>query len=189
MNAAIALASRGILSVSDLSAIASTLDHRRTVLVLADRSLSPDRVTGVEKVGSNDRLALWHILRWPLILVFALVSFEGIYNYAPDLPPGSHRPWGTPGAVIGVALWVASSYGLRLYLLQVQSYATSYGSVSAVIVLLLWFYLSAFAVVAGGQINSVVSRHIAAHRNRGGARQPSHARPARPAVRGRRGHA
>ncbi len=62
MNAAIALASRGILSVSDLSAIASTLDHRRTVLVLADRSLSPDRVTGVEKVGSNDRLALWHIL-------------------------------------------------------------------------------------------------------------------------------
>lgn len=134
-------------------------------------------------------LALWHILRWPLILVFALVSFEGIYNYAPDLPPGSHRPWGTPGAVIGVALWVASSYGLRLYLLQVQSYATSYGSVSAVIVLLLWFYLSAFAVVAGGQINSVVSRHIAAHPKRGGARQPSHARPARPAVRGRRGHA
>jgi membrane protein len=131
-------------------------------------------------------VALWHILRWPLILVFVLVSFEGIYNYAPNLPPGSHRPWGTPGAVIGVGLWVASSFGLRFYLLQVQSYATTYGSVSAVIVLLLWFYLSAFAVVAGGQVNSVISRRIATHGHRGGAKVPG---AGRPGARRRRAHA
>jgi hypothetical protein len=62
MNAAIALASRGILSVSDLTAIASTLDHRRAVLVLADSSLAPDRAAGVKRVTSNARLAVWQIL-------------------------------------------------------------------------------------------------------------------------------
>jgi membrane protein len=109
-------------------------------------------------------VAAWHVLRWPLVLAFVLVSFEAIYNFAPSLGARAHRPWGTPGAVIGVSLWLAVSFGLRLYLYEVSSYALTYGSLGAVIVLLLWFYLTAFAIVVGGEVNSVITRQIAAQR-------------------------
>jgi membrane protein len=114
-------------------------------------------------------VAAWHVLRWPLVLAFVLVSFEAIYNFAPSLGARAHRPWGTPGAAIGVSLWLLVSFGLRLYLLEVRDYASTYGSLGAVIVLLLWFYLTAFAIVVGGEVNSVIARQIAAPR-RSGAR-------------------
>lgn len=104
----------------------------------------------------------WHVFHWPLVLFFVLVSFEVIYNFAPCLPPAA-RAWGTPGAVAGVSLWLAVSFGFRFYLENIQtSYATTYGSLNAVIVLLLWFYLTAFALLAGGEVNSEIFRHRAA---------------------------
>jgi membrane protein len=114
-------------------------------------------------------VAAWHVLRWPLVLAFVLISFEAIYNFAPNLGARAHRPWGTPGAVIGVSLWLLVSFGLRLYLGEVREYSGMYGSLGAVIVLLLWFYLTAFAIVVGGEVNSVIMRQIAALR-RSGAR-------------------
>jgi membrane protein len=106
-------------------------------------------------------VAAWHVLRWPLVLAFMLLAFEAIYNFAPSRSPGARRLWGTPGAVVGVGLWVAVSIGLQLYLGEVESFALTYGSLGAVIVLLLWFYLIAFAIVVGGEVNSVLSRQIA----------------------------
>lgn len=112
-------------------------------------------------------VAVWHLARWPLVLAFVLLAFEVVYNFAPDLGRGP-RYWWTPGAVVGVGLWLAVSFGLRLYLTQVHGYATTYGSLGAVIVLLLWFYLTALALVVGGEVNSVISRQIAALPHRGG---------------------
>jgi membrane protein len=124
----------------------------------------------------------WHLLHWPLVLGFALLSFEAIYNYAPCREAGAPRPWGTPGAVVGVLLWVGASLGLRLYLGNVQSYAAStYGSLGAVIVLLLWFYLTALALVVGGDVNAEISRHPspASRRRAGGRSWPPRRRAAR----------
>jgi membrane protein len=118
----------------------------------------------------------WHTLRWPLVLVVLLLSFEAIYNYAPCLGPGAHRPWGTPGAVLGVGMWLAATFGLRLYLEEVRGYAFTNGSVGAVIVLLLWFYLTAFAIVIGGEINSEIFRQMAGLRKRRPAGAPPVAR-------------
>ncbi len=50
------------------------------------------------------------------MLVFVLVSFEMIYNYAPNLGKSPHRVWWTPGAVFGVTLFLAATWGLRSYL-------------------------------------------------------------------------
>ena len=114
---------------------------------------------------------IWHVVRWPLVLAFVLLSFEAIYNFAPDMGAGGRRRWGTPGAVIGVTLWLAVSFGFRLYLVEVRSYAMTYGSLAAVIVLLLWFYLTALAIVVGGEVNSVIAGYSPAplpHPARGG---------------------
>jgi len=68
------------------------------------------------------------------------------------------------GAVTGVALWLLASFGLRAYLLYFHSYTTAYGSLGAVILLLVWFYLSAFALLMGGEVNSEIGRELDAQR-------------------------
>jgi uncharacterized BrkB/YihY/UPF0761 family membrane protein len=90
-----------------------------------------------------------------------------------------HRVWWTPGAVIGVALWLAITWGLRLYLGQFGAINKAYGSLGAVIVLLLWFYFSAFALLMGGEINSELARARNELRERQGMPAIGPARPAR----------
>lgn len=103
----------------------------------------------------------WHVLvRWPLIVLFLVVSFEMVYNFAPNLGRKPNRHWVTPGGVAGVALWLLACYGLRLYLAYFRSYTTTYGSLGGVILLLVWFYLTAFAILMGGEINSEIGRQL-----------------------------
>lgn len=85
-----------------------------------------------------------------LILIFAL-----LYNYLPQ-----HRKlswvWVSPGAVIGIILWVILSFSFRLYLSYFDTYDKTYGSLGAVIVLMLWLYLTALVILIGGSINAVL---------------------------------
>jgi membrane protein len=105
--------------------------------------------------------ALWYsILRWLLLLLFVVLSFEIVYNYAPNIK-AQERSWGSPGAVTGVFLWLLASFGLRYYLTYFRSYTTAYGSLGAVILLLVWFYLTAFAILMGGEVNSEIARELA----------------------------
>jgi len=109
-------------------------------------------------------LIAWHLARWLLVPVFLLLSFEMVYNYAPNLGDTPSRQWGTPGAVTGVVLFLGASLGLRLYLAYFESYTKAYGGLGAVILLLTWFYLIAFAIIMGGEVNSEIAREIAERR-------------------------
>jgi membrane protein len=99
---------------------------------------------------------VWTIVQWPIALVFVLTTFNLIYNFAPNLPGA--RSWITPGAFIGVGLWLLVSFAFRVYLSFFDSYSVTYGSLGAVIVLMLWFYLTGVAILIGGEVNSEVSR-------------------------------
>ena len=99
---------------------------------------------------------VWKIVQWPIALGFVLTTFNLIYNFAPDLPQGA-RSWITPGAFVGVGLWLIVSFGFRAYLSFFDSYSVTYGSLGAVIVLMLWFYLTGVAILIGGEVNSEVS--------------------------------
>jgi membrane protein len=132
-------------------------------------------------VGSAFVVA-WQVARWPLVLTFALLSFDSIYNFAPDVAPALRRCWATPGAAVGMSLWLAVTFGFRLYLYEVRGYATTYGSLTAVIVLLLWFYLTALSIMVGGEVNSVISKQIPVLRRRGPRKAaPTRGRAARAA--------
>ena len=100
---------------------------------------------------------VWKIVQWPIALGFVLTTFNLIYNFAPDLPRSEHS-WITPGAFIGVGLWLLVSFGFRAYLSFFDSYSVTYGSLGAVIVLMLWFYLTGVAILIGGEVNSELSR-------------------------------
>jgi membrane protein len=95
---------------------------------------------------------VWTIVQWPIALLFVLTTFNLIYNFAPNLK--SHaRKWITPGAFVGVSLWLAVSFGFRVYLGYFDSYSVTYGSLGALIVLMLWFYLTGVAILIGGEVN------------------------------------
>ena len=97
----------------------------------------------------------WKILQWPIALAFMLLTFALIYFFAPD----SHRKdweWITPGSAIGVVLWLAASFAFKAYLHFFDSYSKTYGSLGAVIVLMLWLYLTGLAVLIGGEVNSEI---------------------------------
>lgn len=95
---------------------------------------------------------VWKIVQWPIALLFVLTTFNLIYNYAPNIPAHARR-WITPGAFVGVGLWLVVSFGFRLYLGFFDSYSVTYGSLGAVIILMLWFYLSGVAILIGGEVN------------------------------------
>jgi membrane protein len=122
-----------------------------------------------QRVGLGTLFAvLWRVLQWLLILVFLFLSVEIVYNYAPNLGH-HHRGWGTPGAVTAVVLWLGASYGYRLYLSYFHAYSKAYGSLGAVILLLVWFYLTGFALLMGGEVNSACA---ATSGRRSGRRAP-----------------
>jgi membrane protein len=95
----------------------------------------------------------WKIAQWPIVLAFMLLAFALIYYFAPDLREQKWM-WITPGAVLGVLLWLLVSFGFRLYLNFFDSYSNTYGSLGAVIILMLWLYLTGVAVLVGGELNS-----------------------------------
>jgi membrane protein len=99
----------------------------------------------------------WKILQWPIVLCFLLFSFGCIYFFAPDLSD-QRWEWVTPGAVVAVVVWLLASFGFRAYLHFFNSYSATYGSLGALIILMLWFYLTGIAVLIGGEINSELER-------------------------------
>src|SRR4029078_8221993 len=92
------------------------------------------------------------ILQWPIALAFMLLSFALIYYFAPDLHDQDWK-WITPGATTGVALWLLISFAFKLYLHFFDSYSKTYGTLGAVIILMLWLYLTGAAMLCGGEVN------------------------------------
>jgi membrane protein len=99
----------------------------------------------------------WTILQWPLVLAFVLLAFALIYYVAPDLKERRRWVWISPGATLAVLLWLLVSFAFRLYLHYFDSYSATYGSLGAVIILMLWFYLTGAAVLIGGEVNSEIT--------------------------------
>jgi membrane protein len=110
----------------------------------------------------------WKILQWPLALAFVLLAFALIYYFAPDVRDQEWQ-WITPGSVVGLLLWLLVSFGFRIYLSFFDSYSNTYGSLGALIILMLWLYLTGAAVLIGGEVNAEIE-HAAAEAGTPGAK-------------------
>ena len=104
----------------------------------------------------------WKIAQWVIALAFIILSYALIYYFSPDVKE-RHWYWITPGSVLGVTVWLAASGALRLYLHFFNTYSRTYGSLGAVIILLLWFYVTGLSFLVGGEVNSEIENAAAEH--------------------------
>ncbi|TCS32610.1 membrane protein [Paucimonas lemoignei] len=117
-----------------------------------------------QKVGLESLfVTLWAWLRLPVALLIASLAIALIYYVAPDVPP--HIPHKfkliTPGSVLAVVIWVLASIGFSYYVQNFGNYNVTYGSIGAIIVLLLYLNLSAAALLYGAEINAIIEGHAA----------------------------
>lgn len=96
------------------------------------------------------------ILSLLIIALVLILMFAVIYSFCPNHVPFTFN-WITPGAIVAIVLWVAFSLIFRLYLQYFDSFAKTYGSVGAIIILMLWLYLTAFVILVGGAINAILN--------------------------------
>jgi membrane protein len=93
------------------------------------------------------------LLRWVPLGVFVLLGLELLYRYAPQRKGAEFR-WVSWGSVAAALLWLLASGFFSLYITYFGNYNATYGSLGAAIILLLWFYWSAYAVLLGGVLNA-----------------------------------
>ena len=99
----------------------------------------------------------WWIAQWPLLAVGLLAAFATLLYFGPDV---DQRRWRfvTPGSLIALLVWLLASGGFALYTNYFGSYNKTWGSLSAVIVTLTWLWLTALALLFGGELNAEVER-------------------------------
>jgi membrane protein len=93
----------------------------------------------------------WKILQWPIIFIMVSASIAFIYQYAPDVD--QEWVWLTPGSVLATMLWLLASLGFKYYVANWGSYTETYGLIGAVMILLLWFYISGLVILIGAEMN------------------------------------
>jgi membrane protein len=97
------------------------------------------------------------LVRWPVLAMLAIVAFAVLYRYGPSRAQPRWR-WLSWGATIAVALWIFGSALFSLYVTRFGNYNETYGAAGAVVILLMWFLLSSYAILIGAEINAEVER-------------------------------
>jgi membrane protein len=115
-----------------------------------------DDLLGFIGLGSTGA-RIWSVARWPAAVVVAMLVFSYLYYVTPDV---QHRAWRwiTPGAVIGVLLWLAASFGFSVYLSSIGQATALYGAFTAAIVLVVWLWLTSVALLLGAELNAEIER-------------------------------
>jgi membrane protein len=100
---------------------------------------------------------IWEMARWPAALLVAMFVFSYVYFITPDVQQRSWR-WVTPGAVVGVLLWLLASWGFSTYISRVADVGAIYGAFAGAIVLVAWLWLTNVALLFGAELNAEIER-------------------------------
>lgn len=125
-----------------------------------------------ELIGwSGALLKLFAMFRWLVILGFLLTAFAVVYYFGPNVEQ-SFR-FITPGAVLGVGVLILAALGFRFYVENFGKYEATYGSLGAVIVLLLWLYVAGLVILLGSEVNSLLEHYAEGGKRKGERQFPS----------------
>ena len=106
---------------------------------------------------SNQFMALWHMLRWLASPVILFIIFVGLYWIAPNKKLTCISA--IPGAILATIGWILSSLAFSFYVNHFGNFSATYGSIGAIIVLMIWFYLTGIIIILGGEFNAIYSQY------------------------------
>jgi membrane protein len=96
-------------------------------------------------------------IRWPLLAVLALIALGALYRFAPSRREPCWHCF-SAGTIAAALLWLIGSAGFSFYVARFSSYDKTYGSLGAVVILLMWFYVTAYIILAGAELNSEIEK-------------------------------
>jgi membrane protein len=100
---------------------------------------------------------MWQIMDWLIFVGLVFFLFNVLYIFGPAV---KHRRWRwfMPGTVVGVGIWLIVSFGFKVYLHFLDYYSHTYGSIGAVVILMLWFFFFGISIFAGAVVNSEIEK-------------------------------
>jgi membrane protein len=100
--------------------------------------------------------AAWPYIHWTVAVLFTVLAVESLYFLAPNV---RQRFWTTlPGAVLAVGSWIGLSYGLGIYFRSFANFNKTYGTMGAVIALMVWLYWTSFFMLVGAELNCQLAK-------------------------------
>ena len=103
---------------------------------------------------------LTRVLRWPALFVILLVSLSVLYRYAPDRRTPRWQ-WVSIGSLIATVMWIVVTYLFSWFLANFANYNATYGSLGAVVGLMMWLWISTIVVLLGAELNAEIERQTA----------------------------
>jgi membrane protein len=104
---------------------------------------------------TEEFIKIWNALSWLGSAIILFLIFTGLYWIAPNVKIKCKSAF--PGAIFATVGWIISSVGLSFYVGHISNYSLTYGGIGAIIVLMIWLYLSAFIIILGGEVNAFYS--------------------------------
>jgi membrane protein len=112
-----------------------------------------------EAIGIGDTtLEIWAVAKWPVLIAVVILMVAVVYHAAPNVKMPRFR-WITPGSVVAVLGWIVASAGFAFYVANFGSYDKTYGSLGAVVTLLIWIWISNIALLFGLELNAEIERN------------------------------
>lgn len=152
-----------------ISAIGVTIVLAILVTLILASLLASDFFARLARLGIGHPLLAISVVSatrfvgWVIATALIMLFFAVIYYWAPDVKRRNWR-WLTPGSAVGIAVWLLASVGFRIYVHYFNNFSVTYGSLGAVIILLMWFYITGLALLLGAEINSQIEAAAAERR-------------------------
>jgi membrane protein len=147
------LAKQKILSIV-LMLVLSVLWLMSSVFILMGPRVTHAIFQGLGLAGDSQNL--WTTLRLPLVFGLNLVAMAILYYYAPEARQKFR--WILPGAITSTFLWLLTSSIFRVFVRNFGSYNKTYGSLTAVVILMIWLWISGLIFLLGAEINALMKR-------------------------------
>jgi membrane protein len=123
-------------------------------------------------VGLGDTtVGVWNVAKWPVIALVVSQVIAFLYWVAPNVRHPGYR-WISPGGILAVVLWVLASLAFAFYVSNVGSYNKTYGSLAAVIVFLVWLWVTNVAILLGAELNAEIERELEIVKGRPAEQEP-----------------
>jgi membrane protein len=124
-----------------------------TVVLTGPIAEAVGNIIGVKDVA----VGVWQIAKWPFLALVMITVLATLYWASPNVRHPGWR-WVTPGSVLALLLWIVASLGLTLYVATFSNYDETYGSIGAVLVFLVWLWLTNIAILLGAELDAELER-------------------------------